>query len=218
MLSCSNSGEDRDPGEEACALLDEGKIDEAIAVLDKALEKDGENYSLLSIKSTAYAMKAGVDLPNLIIRAYSNRNSEKQFYTISIESINSNEDSESYINYSLNILKIVIDNEPIREDKFKYSVYKIAESIIILSKIDENLDNIISPDEIKLINIETAKKILSNISEAVKEGFSLVSDEKQNEFIKAFNELNNKLNELKSASDSREALITYIEKNKLKQK
>ena len=55
------SAEDSDPLEEAATLLEEDKADDAIELLKDELEDNPENYSAMSLLSTAISQKWGID-------------------------------------------------------------------------------------------------------------------------------------------------------------
>lgn len=58
---------DPDPADEATAALDERKSDEAITILEKALQKEPENWLYVSLLASAKAQKAGVDTTDIAL-------------------------------------------------------------------------------------------------------------------------------------------------------
>lgn len=214
IISCSQTEKGADPAEEACSLLDQGKIQEAIKVLDEALEENPEDMALISIKSTAYAMKAGVDIPNIIIKSFDRKNENKLFFNVVIESIQINDDSYDNIKYANVLLEDVIKNEPIKSDRLKYIIYQISEISLLLNKFDYNKDNYLDYEEIKDIKIEEVKSILDGLYKIVVEGYKTASDEKQNYLINKIEEINNKIKEAKENSDDKEKFIEYMNGHK----
>ena len=72
LLGCGSNVfravEKHDPADRALALLDEKKADEAISVLNDALEENSEDWVLVSLMASAKAQKAGVDTTEVAIK------------------------------------------------------------------------------------------------------------------------------------------------------
>jgi hypothetical protein len=60
--------EKKNPGEDAVVLMEKGKPDEAISVLESALVDEPENYRLVSLLSAATAQKYGISLIDIALK------------------------------------------------------------------------------------------------------------------------------------------------------
>jgi hypothetical protein len=58
---------DPDPADEATAALDQRRSDEAITILEKALQREPENWLYVSLLASAKAQKAGVDTTDIAL-------------------------------------------------------------------------------------------------------------------------------------------------------
>jgi predicted nucleic acid-binding Zn-ribbon protein len=74
LLACNACGTnlfqavaDPEPADEATAAMDERKSDKAIAILEKALQKEPENWLYISLLASAKAQKAGVDTTDIAL-------------------------------------------------------------------------------------------------------------------------------------------------------
>lgn len=74
LLACNACGTnlfqavaDPEPADEATAALDERKSDKAISILEKALQKEPENWLYISLLASAKAQKAGVDTTDIAL-------------------------------------------------------------------------------------------------------------------------------------------------------
>lgn len=74
LLACSACGTnlfqavaDPEPADAATAAMDERKSDKAISILEKALQKEPENWLYISLLASAKAQKAGVDTTDIAL-------------------------------------------------------------------------------------------------------------------------------------------------------
>lgn len=155
------SGEKKDPAEDATLALEDKNPSSAIKILEAALKKDDGNPQYLSILSTAYAQRAGVE-PLTMVRNMSGNNSSS--LTDSTTSSNSSlvgmfgivpaatTDSVSDISRAVSILTVELPQSQWQPgDQFKLAIYQVAASVMRLKILDTDGDGKLSVAEIAVL-------------------------------------------------------------------
>lgn len=153
------STEEADPAASAARSLEQKRPTAAIAVLEKALSKDAGNAPYLSLLSTAYAQRAGVEPLSLVEGIASKNGPTALTYTLAASQDSliglfdvmppATEDSVRDINRAVSILTDEIpQSDWLLGDSFKFAIYQTAALVMQLKILDTNEDGQLSTEEI----------------------------------------------------------------------
>jgi tetratricopeptide (TPR) repeat protein len=104
---------------EACGLLDNGRLDEAITILDEVLSRDGEQYYAINKKGVALARKNELGEAEILFRSCLDINPDYAPAWVNMGNLRrQNGDNDKAIKY----YGIAIENDP----EYHYAYYNLA--------------------------------------------------------------------------------------------
>jgi hypothetical protein len=167
--------EDTDAALSATRALEQKRPSAAIKTLEKALEKDPENTTYLSILSTAYAQRAGIE-PLSVAEAIASQSSSSAL-TSSLTATNDSlislfgvmpaatEDNLSDIDRAVSILASDLPRSAwLSGDSFKYAIYQTSSTVMHLKALDTNQDGQLSIAEI--MGLASGESLINQLSAA----------------------------------------------------
>lgn len=174
-ISCGSNilegAEKSEAAEDATVELEQKRPSKAISILEKALSKDPGNAQYLSILSTAYAQRAGVEPLSLAqsvadkggssgtnLTASSTADLVSLFKVVPEATTSTLAD----IDRAIAILSADLPRAQwLAGDSFKFALFQLASTVMHLKVLDTNQDGILSTSE--LLTLSGASTILSQI-------------------------------------------------------
>lgn len=167
-----SSTEAKDPAEDAAIALEKGDENKAISILEDALQGDPGNSRYLSILSSAYAQRAGVE-PLTIAQGMASKQSgegDAQSQSGLVElfgimppaTIRSLED----IDYSMSLLAQIDADARTNGDLFKIAIYQTCSMVMHMKILDTDGDGQLSLEEITNLSDLSAGGLLSQLAGA----------------------------------------------------
>lgn len=173
------TGEAKDPAEDATIALDDDNPTKAIDILESALADDPENGRYLSILSTAYAQRAGVDLLSFARSLAPSGDDDDdsgegggdsssagitQLWGVMPEAT---DDVLSDIDRAVLILTTEIPADQHQPgDTFKLGLYQMASISLHTKALDTDGDGALSPEEILDLSSASAASLLLQLASA----------------------------------------------------
>ena len=167
--------EETDAALNATRALEQKRPSAAIKTLEKALEKDPENAIYLSILSTAYAQRAGIE-PLSVAEAIATQSSTSAL-TYRLAATNDSlislfgampqatGDNLSDIDHAVSILTSDLPRSVwLSGDSFKYAIYQTASAVMHLKALDTNQDGQLSIAEI--MGLSSGESLINQLSAA----------------------------------------------------
>lgn len=158
-----------DPAEDAVIALENDDPSAAIAGLESALESEPDNLQYLSLLSTAYAQRAGVE-PIQFARDMAERGGDTgsasglvAAFTILPEATS---DVLADIDKALELLGDLGTDNFLPGDTFKLALFQAASFILHIKSLDRNRDGTIGVDEALDLSDTSAAGLLAQITAA----------------------------------------------------
>jgi hypothetical protein len=164
-----------DPAEKAASYMDQGKTDEAISVLNNALQDEPENYQLISLLASAKAQKAGLDTLDIAIRLADSAgddsasedsgesNALTSLFVILPEVTQSNRD---LMLECVNLLNSIPEASRTNADIFKSTLFNAAFTAMQAKYFDADGDGQFTQEELENLDDESASAILDSLLNA----------------------------------------------------
>lgn len=177
MIACGGnafqSSEAKDPAEDAALLLEKDKPGDAIKLLEKALGKTPGEPKLISMLSSAYAQRAGIE-PLAMARNLASpsgdstatgSSSQDNSSLVSLFGVTpkATEDSVSDISYAVTLLTVDLNQDQwLPGDQFKLAIYQTSASVMRLKILDKDQDGKLSLSEIA--SLSSGASIITQIA------------------------------------------------------
>lgn len=165
IIACSSNTfkpvDKADPVESALAAMDQHKSDEAIDILNRALQKNSEDWVLVSLMASAKAQKAGVDTTDIALEmakqggGSASGNALTSLFTILPPA---SSDGIDLLVESTELLSSIPTDELVPGDNFKKSIFNTALTALQAKFFDGNGDGKFSVEE--LLNLDEASAII----------------------------------------------------------
>jgi hypothetical protein len=169
------SGEEKDPPEDATIALENHDPAKALSILDAALASDPANPQLLSIKALALAQRAGIEPLSLVQQlAAKGTNAEAAstsdrgglialFDVMPAATASAMED----VNAAVDILaRQIAPEDRLPGDDLKLAIFQTAALVLPLKALDTNHDGTLSLDEIAALSDTSAEGLINALSSA----------------------------------------------------
>jgi hypothetical protein len=153
---------DPDPADEATAALDERKSDKAITILEKALQKEPENWLYVSLLASAKAQKAGVDTTDIAIEMTKGGESSGNPLTALFSILPAaSDDVIDLLGEATDLLASIPIDQLEEGDTFKISMFNTAFTALQAKQFDadgsgsfpvEELQNLDEVDAVNILN------------------------------------------------------------------
>lgn len=166
------------PAEKASAYLDQGKSDEAISVLNNALQDEPENWQLVSLLASAKAQKAGLDTLDIAIRlaggddeesdsgdagAAGSDNALTSLFVILPEVTTTN---RGLMSECVSLLSDIPVASRTNSDNFKTTLFNAAYTAMQAKFLDGDGDGKFTVEELANLDDETAEQIINSLTTA----------------------------------------------------
>ncbi len=159
--------ETHDPAEEAAALLDEQKSDEAIALLEDAIAKDPGNFQLISIMASAKAQKAGVDTFDLVIKlANEGVSGSNGIGTIMNILPAVTTENRTLLQESVTLLNSIPEANRSDSDNLKATIFNASFTALQAKFFDSDGDGSFTVEELQNLDDESANAIINSLLSA----------------------------------------------------
>ncbi|MCX6130577.1 MAG: hypothetical protein NTX25_16140 [Proteobacteria bacterium] len=145
IIACSSNTfkpvDKADPVESALAAMDQHKSDEAIDILNRALQKNSEDWVLVSLMASAKAQKAGVDTTDIALEmakqggGSASGNALTSLFTILPPA---SSDGIDLLVESTELLSSIPTDELVPGDNFKKSIFNTALTALQAKFFDGN--------------------------------------------------------------------------------
>lgn len=164
-----------DPADEATVYLDQGKSDEAISVLNSALQDDPDNYQLMSILASALAQKAGLDTLDIAIRLASGEDEESTdessgggnaLTSLFVILPDVTESARDLMLECVTLLNDIPEASRTNSDVFKSTLFNAAFTAMQAKFFDGDGDGSFSVEELQDLDDESASAILESLLNA----------------------------------------------------
>ncbi len=158
---------DPDPADEATAALDERKSDEAITILEKALQKEPENYLYISLLASAKAQKAGVDTTDIALEmAKGGETSGNPLTALFTILPAASEDVIDLLGEATELLASIPADQLEDGDTFKISMFNTAFTALQAKFFDADGSGSFTVEELQNLDEEAAINILNSLLNA----------------------------------------------------
>jgi hypothetical protein len=156
-----------DPADEATAALDERKSDEAITILEKALQKEPENWLYVSLLASAKAQKAGVDTTDIALEmAKGGESSGNPLTALFTVLPAATEDVIDLLGESTELLASIPADQLEDGDSFKISMFNTAFTALQAKFFDADGSGSFTVEELQSLDEEAAINILNSLLNA----------------------------------------------------
>lgn len=188
MLSCGvniyQPAQEADPETDALLAMEQGKPEEAIAILEKALEDDPDNPKLLSLLGSATAQKHGFDPLSFALDLAKQSSESSEEETESTESSSSDSSSSNGITTmfsalptasqknidgiakAIEFIESIPEDDRTKADSFKLSMLHTARMAMVTKQFSEMVQGDFSAENLQNLTAEQAIQILSSLSSA----------------------------------------------------
>lgn len=158
---------DPDPADEATAALDERKSDEAITILEKALQKEPENWLYVSLLASAKAQKAGVDTTDIALEMAKGGESSGNPLTALFSVLPAaTEDVIDLLGEATDLLASIPADQLEEGDTFKISMFNTAFTALQAKFFDADGSGSFTVEELQNLDEEAAINILNSLLNA----------------------------------------------------
>jgi hypothetical protein len=158
---------DPDPADEATAAMDERKSDEAIVILEKALQKDPENWLYISLLASAKAQKAGVDTTDIALEMAKGGESSGNPLTALFSVLPAATDEViDLLGESTDLLASIPTDQLEDGDAFKISMFNTAFTALQAKYFDADGSGSFTVEELQNLDEEAAINILNSLLNA----------------------------------------------------
>ncbi len=158
---------DPDPADEATAALDERKSDEAITILEKALQKEPENYLYVSLLASAKAQKAGVDTTDIALEMAKGGETAGNPLTALFTILPAaTEDVIDLLGEATDLLASIPADQLEDGDTFKISMFNTAFTALQAKFFDADGSGSFTIEELQNLDEEAAINILNSLLNA----------------------------------------------------
>lgn len=156
-----------DPADEATAALDERKSDDAITILEKALQKEPENWLYVSLLASAKAQKAGVDTTDIALEmAKGGESSGNPLTALFTVLPAATEDVIDLLGESTELLASIPADQLEEGDTFKISMFNTAFTALQAKFFDADGSGSFTAEELQNLDEEAAINILNSLLNA----------------------------------------------------
>jgi hypothetical protein len=156
-----------DPADEATAALDERKSDEAITILEKALQKEPENWLYVSLLASAKAQKAGVDTTDIALEmAKGGESSGNPLTALFTVLPAATEEVIDLLGESTELLASIPADQLEDGDSFKISMFNTAFTALQAKFFDADGSGSFTVEELQSLDEEAAVNILNSLLNA----------------------------------------------------
>ncbi len=158
---------DPDPADEATAAMDERKSDDAIDILEKALQKEPENWLYVSLLASAKAQKAGVDTTDIALEMAKGGESAGNPLTALFTVLPSaTSDVLDLLQEATELLASIPADQLEDGDAFKISMFNTAFTALQAKYFDADGSGTFSVEELQSLDEEAAINILNSLLNA----------------------------------------------------
>ena len=162
------SFEKEDAAEDATLELEREKPQKAIDILEKELAADGENYQLLSLLSSAYAQKHGIDVIRFAISLASSETKTANPLTALWPALpEATEENVDGVEYAVDILAAIPAEARTNADSFKLGLLSTCLVSLQLKALDLDGDGTLSLEELLRLTSTDAATVFSGLAGAV---------------------------------------------------
>jgi hypothetical protein len=156
-----------EPADEAARLLEKGKPQEAITVLEDALKEEPENYRWISMLALAYAQRAGVapidfveELGTSAASGESSANGITSLFGVTPPATRQN---IADVDYAISLMTQLPADQLTDAEKLKLSIFQTASTVLKIKALDTNGDGAVSTAELLDLGLDTAESILTGL-------------------------------------------------------
>lgn len=158
---------DPDPADEATAAMDQRKSDEAITILEKALQKEPENWLYISLLASAKAQKAGVDTTDIALEMAKGGESSGNPLTALFSVLPAATDEVlDLLGESTDLLASIPADQLEDGDAFKISMFNTAFTALQAKYFDADGSGSFTVEELQNLDEEAAINILNSLLNA----------------------------------------------------
>jgi len=158
---------DPEPADEATAAMDERKSDDAISILEKALQKEPENWLYISLLASAKAQKAGVDTTDIALEmAKGGETSGNPLTALFTVLPVPTDDVIDLLAESTELLASIPLDQLEEGDTFKISMFNTALTALQAKYFDADGSGSFSVEELQNLDEEAAINILNSLLNA----------------------------------------------------
>ncbi|HYX33079.1 MAG TPA: hypothetical protein VE954_08175 [Oligoflexus sp.] len=158
---------DPDPADEATAAMDERKSDDAIDILEKALQKEPENWLYVSLLASAKAQKAGVDTTDIALEmAKGGESSGNPLTALFTVLPSATSDVLDLLQEATELLASIPADQLEDGDAFKISMFNTAFTALQAKYFDADGSGSFSVEELQSLDEEAAINILNSLLNA----------------------------------------------------
>ncbi len=175
LSACSNNilgwVDSKDPAEQAAAYLDQGQADDAIDVLESALQDEPSNWTYVSLLASAKAQKAGVDTTSIAIRlaerSASGGESSSGLLALFTALPEANLATLKLMSEAVDLMSSIPTGSLLNADTFKSSLFNVSYSALQIRFYDADGNGTLSVDELLQMDDKAATGILSSLANAI---------------------------------------------------
>jgi hypothetical protein len=156
-----------DPADAATAALDERKPNDAITILEKALQNEPENWVYVSLLASAKAQKAGVDTTDIALEmakgGEASGNALTALFTVLPDA---SEDVIDLLGEATELLASIPTDQLQDGDTFKISMFNTAFTALQAKYFDADGSGSFTVEELQNLDEEAAVNILNSLLNA----------------------------------------------------
>lgn len=207
--------EQQDPAERSLAYLDEGKPDEAIEVLQKALRDSPEDWTLVSLMASAKAQKAGVDTTDIAIKMATQEPASQGNDITALFTVlpSATEEVVTLLREAVGYISSIPDSERVPADNFKLSIFNTAYTALQAKFFDGNGDGKFTVEELQSLDEDTAVAILESLLNAENAAASYTAGDSTGAAAEKVGEIRAKI-DAEPGSSTADKLKSYLAKDR----
>ncbi|WP_141735332.1 hypothetical protein [Oligoflexus tunisiensis] len=158
---------DPDPADKATAAMDERKSDEAISILEKALQDEPENWLYVSLLASAKAQKAGVDTTDIALEmAQGGESSGNPLTALFTVLPTATQEVIDLLSEATELLASIPADQLESGDTFKISMFNTAFTALQAKFFDADGSGSFSVEELQSLDEDAAVNILNSLLNA----------------------------------------------------
>ncbi len=160
--------EKEDPAQESANAMERGESQKAIDILEPAIEKDPDNYVLISLLSAAYAQKHEVDILDLALAMADGDDEDSGTKTSGIAVLwpflpEASAANMNGLSTAVELLESIPVPERTSADNFKLAILSTASVSLRAKSFDTNGDGQLSTQELLAMGEDDATAIIEGI-------------------------------------------------------
>lgn len=215
--------EKEDAAQDAAHEMEQDRPQEAIVILERALQSDPENYVLISLLSAAYAQKYGVDLITIALKmaspeeegaALSGTTSSNPMTALWAVLPEASDENLEGVDHAVSLLMSIPLDARREADSFKLGILSTVAASLQLKALDLNGDGELSVQELLALDATSAEAVLTSLLGAVQATAALsgASDANSSKVSEQIGSVYENINSADGETDA-ERLSAYLRKS-----